>query len=179
VHTLVGGGHKERRRSKVDGKEWRRPWRRVRVPGEGPVNMEGCSMYEHRGVVGTLFRYLVQLEVGRKGVVDVEVARVSPAAEVARLPSIPVAGGQEGSGGVARKLPRDDVVLMVGLAGAKEQWIAGMTVRPNGGGSSSSPVLWGTTLRCGKVKLDELVSYRESRWCYWSTGSWVGDGVGG
>jgi hypothetical protein len=30
-----------------------------------------------------------------------------------------VAGGQEGSGEVARKLPRDDVVLMVCLAGAK------------------------------------------------------------
>jgi hypothetical protein len=53
--------------------------------------------------------------------------------------SVPVAGGQESGGGVARKLPRDDVVLMVGLAGARGQWIAGTTVRPSGGGSSSSP----------------------------------------
>jgi hypothetical protein len=52
---------------------------------------------------------------------------------------VPVAGGQESSGGVARKLPRDDVVLMVGLAGARGQWIAGTTARPSGGGSSSSP----------------------------------------
>jgi hypothetical protein len=88
-----------------------------------------------------LFWYLVRLKVGRKGVVGVEVARVSLAAE-ARLPSIPVAGGQEGGGGVARKLPRDDVVLMVGLAGARGQWITGTTARPSGGGSSSSSALW-------------------------------------
>jgi hypothetical protein len=54
---------------------------------------------------------------------------------------VPVAGGQESGGGVARKLPRDDVVLMVGLAGARGQWIAGMTARPSGGGSTSSPAL--------------------------------------
>jgi hypothetical protein len=75
---LVGGGHEERRRSKVDDEEWRRPWRCVRVPDEGPANMEGWSTHEHRGVVGMLFRYLVRLEVGQKGVVDVEVSRVSP-----------------------------------------------------------------------------------------------------
>jgi hypothetical protein len=80
---LVGGGHKERRRSKVDGEERRRLWWRIRVPGEGPANMEGWSAHEHRGVVGVLFRYLVRLEVGRKGVVDVEVARVSAAAMAA------------------------------------------------------------------------------------------------
>jgi hypothetical protein len=73
---LVGGGHEERWRSKVDSEEWRRPWRRVRVPDEGPANMEGWSTHEHRGVMGMLFRYLIQLEVGQKGVVDVEVARV-------------------------------------------------------------------------------------------------------
>jgi hypothetical protein len=81
---LVGGGHEERRQSKVDGEEWRLPWRRVLVLNEGPANMEGWSAHEHRGVVGMLFRYLVWLEVGRKGVIDVEVARVSPAAMVAQ-----------------------------------------------------------------------------------------------
>jgi hypothetical protein len=35
-------------------------------------------------VMGMLFRYLVRLEVGWKGVVGVEVARVSPAARAAR-----------------------------------------------------------------------------------------------
>jgi hypothetical protein len=40
VHTLVGDGHKEGRRSMVVGEEWRRPWWHVRVPGEGPANME-------------------------------------------------------------------------------------------------------------------------------------------
>jgi hypothetical protein len=48
-----------------------------------------------------------------------------------------VAGGPEGGGGVARKLPRDDVVLMVGLAGARGQWIDGKTARPSGGASST------------------------------------------
>jgi hypothetical protein len=91
---LVGGGHEERRRSKVDGEEWRRPWRRVGVPDEGPANMEGWSVHEHRGVVGMLFRYLVRLEVGRKGVVDVEEARVSPAAMAARCSDGWGAGGR-------------------------------------------------------------------------------------
>jgi hypothetical protein len=81
---LVGGGHEERQRSKVDGEEWRRPWRCVCVPDEGPANMEGWSTHEHDGVVGMLFRYLVRLEVGQNGVVDVEVARVSPAVMAAR-----------------------------------------------------------------------------------------------
>jgi hypothetical protein len=33
----------------------------------------------------------------------------------------PVAGGQESGGEVAREVPRDDVVLVVCLAGAKKQ----------------------------------------------------------
>jgi hypothetical protein len=80
---VVGGGHKQRRRSKVDGEEWWRPWWCVRVLGEGPANMEGWSVHEYRGVVGMLFQYLVRLEMGRKGVVDVEMAWVSPAAMAA------------------------------------------------------------------------------------------------
>jgi hypothetical protein len=43
---------------------------------------------------------------------------------------------------VARQLLRDDVVLVVCLAGAKRLWIDGTTARPSGGGSSSSPALW-------------------------------------
>jgi hypothetical protein len=52
---------------------------------------------------------------------------------------VPVTEGQEGGGEVARQLPRDDVVLVVCLAGARGQWIAGTTMRPSGGRSSSSP----------------------------------------
>jgi hypothetical protein len=55
---------------------------------------------------------------------------------------VPVAGGQEGGGKVARKLPRDDVVPMVCLSGAKRRRSAGTTARPSGGGSSSSPAQW-------------------------------------
>jgi hypothetical protein len=53
-----------------------------------------------------------------------------------------VPGGQEGGREVARKLPRDDVVLMVCLAGAKRWRSVGMIARPSGGGSSSSPAQW-------------------------------------
>jgi hypothetical protein len=55
---------------------------------------------------------------------------------------VPVAGVLEGGGEVVGELPRDDVVLMVHLAGAKRQSITGTTARPSGGGSSSSPALW-------------------------------------
>jgi hypothetical protein len=58
------------------------------------VNMEGWSVHEHRGVVGMLFWYLVWLELGRKGVVDVEVVRVSPAAMAARCSGGWGVGGQ-------------------------------------------------------------------------------------
>jgi hypothetical protein len=50
-----------------------------------------------------------------------------------------VAGGQESGGEVARKLPRDDVVLMGYLSGAERRWIIRTTARPRCGGSSSSP----------------------------------------
>jgi hypothetical protein len=50
-----------------------------------------------------------------------------------------VAGVPEGGGEVARELLRDDVVLMVHLAGAKRRWIDGATTRLSGGTSSSSP----------------------------------------
>jgi hypothetical protein len=52
---------------------------------------------------------------------------------------VPVAGVPEGGGEVAGKLLRDDVVLMVCLAGAKRRWIDGTTARPSGGGSTSPP----------------------------------------
>jgi hypothetical protein len=45
---------------------------------------------------------------------------------------VPVVGGQEGGGEVARKLPRDDVVLMVCLAEAKRRQSVRTTVRPSG-----------------------------------------------
>jgi hypothetical protein len=51
---------------------------------------------------------------------------------------VSVTGVPEGGGKVARELPRDDVVLMVCLAGAKRRWIDGTTARPSGSGSSSS-----------------------------------------
>jgi hypothetical protein len=46
-----------------------------------------------------------------------------------------VAGGQESGGEVARKLPRDDVVLMVCLAGAERRRGIGTATRPSSGGA--------------------------------------------
>jgi hypothetical protein len=48
---------------------------------------------------------------------------------------VSVARGQESGGELARKLPRDDVVLMVCLAGAERQRNIGTMVRPSGGGA--------------------------------------------
>jgi hypothetical protein len=95
----------------VDGEEWRQPWRRVRVPGEGPANIERWSVHEHHGVVGMRFWYLFWPEVERKGVIGVEVARVSLAAKAARdSPDFDHGedkarlGWVEGQAGVVRKL---------------------------------------------------------------------------
>jgi hypothetical protein len=46
-----------------------------------------------------------------------------------------VAGVPEGGGEVTRKLPRDDVVLMVCLVGAERRRSVGTTARPSGGGA--------------------------------------------
>jgi hypothetical protein len=46
---------------------------------------------------------------------------------------VPVAGGQESGGEVARKLPRDDVVLIVCLAGAERRQGVGTATRLSGG----------------------------------------------
>jgi hypothetical protein len=48
---------------------------------------------------------------------------------------VPVARGQESSGEVARKLPQDDVVLVVCLAGTERQRNVGSTARPSGDGA--------------------------------------------
>jgi hypothetical protein len=49
--------------------------------------------------------------------------------------SVPVAGVQESGRELARKLPRDDVVLVVCLAGAERRQSVGTTARPSGGGA--------------------------------------------
>jgi hypothetical protein len=48
---------------------------------------------------------------------------------------VPVAEVPEDGGEVARKLPRDDVVLVVCLAGAERRQSDGMMARPSGGGA--------------------------------------------
>jgi hypothetical protein len=48
---------------------------------------------------------------------------------------VPVAGVPEDGGEVARKLPRDDVVLVVCLAGAERRRSGGTTASPSSGGA--------------------------------------------
>jgi hypothetical protein len=55
------------------------------------------------------------------------------------IDGVPMAGGQEGGGDVAKQLLHGDVVLAVCLAGARRRWIDGTMARPSGGASLSSP----------------------------------------
>jgi hypothetical protein len=48
---------------------------------------------------------------------------------------VPVARVPEGGREVAKKLPRNDVVLAVCLAGAERGWSVGTMARPSGGGA--------------------------------------------
>jgi hypothetical protein len=68
--TMVGDVQKKQWGSMAGGEEWRRPWRRAHVPGEGSANMSGWDAHEHRGGVGVRLPYLIWPEVGRKEVVD-------------------------------------------------------------------------------------------------------------
>jgi hypothetical protein len=51
------------------------------------------------------------------------------------IDGVPVARVLEGGGGVARKLLRDDVVLLVLLVGVEGLCSVGSTARPSGGGA--------------------------------------------
>jgi hypothetical protein len=46
---LVGGGHKERRWSMVDGEEWRRPWRRKDGARTSIGELQGCGFGTYFG----------------------------------------------------------------------------------------------------------------------------------
>jgi hypothetical protein len=66
---------------------------------------------------------------------------------------------------VARKLPCNDVVLVVCLVGAERRRSGGTTARPSGGGDRAHR-------RCG-------LGFSGLRWCYWSIELQVGGGGGG
>jgi hypothetical protein len=55
------------------GEVWWWWWRRAHVLGEGPLNMDGWGAHEHCGSVGVRLQYPIGPQVGRKGVIDVEV----------------------------------------------------------------------------------------------------------
>jgi hypothetical protein len=73
---LVGDVLEEQWRSKAGDERWRRPWRRVIVPGKGPKNMDGQGAHKLREGAGMLLQYLIGPETGQKGVIDSGAARV-------------------------------------------------------------------------------------------------------
>jgi hypothetical protein len=94
--------------------------------GEGQVrgNVQGLTAVS--GVAG------VEAERGCGGV---STAKPSRRRSSEGGGDVPMAGVPEGGEEAAGKLLRDDVVVLVGLAGARGQWIAGTTARPSGGGA--------------------------------------------
>jgi hypothetical protein len=73
---MVGDVLEGQWRSVADDERWRRPWRRIIVPGEGPVNMEEQGTHKLRESAGMLLQYLIWLGMGQKGVIDGGTARV-------------------------------------------------------------------------------------------------------
>jgi hypothetical protein len=66
----------EQWRSKAGDERWRRTWRRVIVPGEGPANRDGRGAHELCGSTGMLLQYLIGSEMGQREVIDGGAARV-------------------------------------------------------------------------------------------------------
>jgi hypothetical protein len=54
----------EQWRSKAGDKRWRRPWRRIIVPGEGPANMDGQGAHKLCERARMLLQYLIGPEMG-------------------------------------------------------------------------------------------------------------------
>jgi hypothetical protein len=50
--TMVGDVYKKQWWSMAGGERWRRPWRRISIPGEGPANVDEQGAHKHRGDVG-------------------------------------------------------------------------------------------------------------------------------
>jgi hypothetical protein len=102
--------------------------------GEGKVRGKVQERTAVTGVAG----------VGKRGTVAAYRRRTGAGGGAPRNGGgVPMAGGQESGGEVARQLPRDDVVLMVCLAGVERRRSGGTMARPSGGGRAhrrSGPV---------------------------------------
>jgi hypothetical protein len=101
-------------RSTAGDERWRRPWRRVIVPREGPANMGKQGAHEHRGSAGMLSPNLIWSETGQR-------AAINGGVDLGLLPAAMAAGVlrarvTEGGEGGAEPLPEDDVMLMMPLA---------------------------------------------------------------
>jgi hypothetical protein len=66
----------EQWRSTAGDERWRRPWRHVVIPGEGPANTGKQGAHEHRGSAGMLSSNLIWSETEQKVGIDGEVGRV-------------------------------------------------------------------------------------------------------
>jgi hypothetical protein len=98
-------------------------WRRVVIPGEGPVNMGKHGACEHRGSAGMLSPNLIWSETEQKVMIDGGVdLGLLPAAMAT---GVPRARAMEGGEGGAGSLQEDDVVLMMSLVGVGRLCIGG------------------------------------------------------
>jgi hypothetical protein len=73
---MVGDVLDKQWRSKAGDERWRRLWRCIIVPGEGPVNMGGQGAQEHHWSMGMLLQYSIGPEMGQREVFDGGAARV-------------------------------------------------------------------------------------------------------
>jgi hypothetical protein len=107
----------EQWRSTAGDERWRRPWRCVVVPDEGPANMEEQGAHEHRESAGMLSPNLIWSETEQEVVIDGGVdLGLLPAAMATSVPRARVMEGGEGGAG---SLQEDDVVLMMPLVGVE------------------------------------------------------------
>jgi hypothetical protein len=117
ANTMEGDVLEEQWWSTAGDERWRRPWRRVVVPGEGPKNMGKQGAHEHWGSAGMLSPNLIWSETEQKVVIDGGVDfGLLPAAMAT---SVPRARATEGGEGGVGSLQEDDVVLMMPLVGVE------------------------------------------------------------
>jgi hypothetical protein len=128
--TMVGDVLEGQWRSVAGDERWRRPWRRVIVPDEGPANMEGQGVHKLHESAGMLLQYLIGPGMGQKGVIDGGTARVLTSGDGGG--GVLQAGMPEGGGEVVEELLWVGVVLLVLLVGVKRPCTSGSTARLNG-----------------------------------------------
>jgi hypothetical protein len=140
LNTLGGDVLEVQWRSTAGDERWRWPWPRVVVPSEGPANMGKQGAHEHRGSTGMLSPNLIWSETGQRVAIDGRV-------DLELLPAVMAAGvlwarATVGGEGGVESLPKDDVVLMMPLAGVGRLCTGWSAEGQAAGEERGPPVLW-------------------------------------